>query len=444
MTIVQLGGGALVVLGILGAGLLAWPAIRRTGLGVIHPAVAWLALHLVFFGVGAVTLELSGDIGTGTAWYVAGAALAVGLGVAVSDRVALRRGGRGVAVSDRVALRRTDAGGAAGGAVDAPATAGNVRPLVALLLVGAGLLAIAPSLLANGLPLLSDDPTAARSEIAGLSVQLIRVFLPAAAAAALVAGLRRPAHRERLLLIGTLGVAFAFTLLLASRYLAAELAAVLLVAWLLAGRRLPLRALVSVAVAGVLAFGAIQVVRAPALSQGREVAFAFERTISRVLLVQPRTVAALQAAIPAEEPYFLGLTWLRRLGPVVGRDDIPNLGYWIYPRIFPGQDPSIAGYAAPGLIGEAWANFGPLGLALFGGLGVLLERLGTLLRRRRRAGDADLAAGAVTVVILARTHALGLNGTLVLLVVLAAWRLLAGRGIRDLVRDGRAVLTWRG
>ena len=86
----------------------------------------------------------------------------------------------------------------------------------------------------------------------------------------------------------------------------------------------------------------------------------FERTVNRVLLIQPRTLEALQATIPAEQPFFGGLTWVRRIGPAVGRPDIPNLGYWIYPRLFPGQEPP--GYAAPGIIGEAWANFGAAGL----------------------------------------------------------------------------------
>ena len=100
----------------------------------------------------------------------------------------------------------------------------------------------------------------------------------------------------------------------------------------------------------------------PTTRPGRELAFAAERTVNRIVLIQPRTLDALQAAIPAEEPFFNGLTWLRRLGPLLRRrDDIPNLGYWIYPRLFPDQ--VTPGYAAPGLLGEAWANFGWLGIA---------------------------------------------------------------------------------
>ena len=96
--------------------------------------------------------------------------------------------------------------------------------------------------------------------------------------------------------------------------------------------------------------------------------------------------------IPADEPYFLGLTWLRRVGPLVGRDDIPNLGYWIYPHVVEAPQ-DVAGYAAPGLIGEAWANFGPGGVGLFVLFGFGLEALAAWVATHR-SRVADLAAGA--------------------------------------------------
>ncbi|MFH1475332.1 MAG: hypothetical protein ABIG85_05675 [Chloroflexota bacterium] len=403
------------------AGLLVLPAVRRTGLGVVHPAVAWISLHGVFFGIGSMILVATGEIDGASAWYVAGAALATALAVAVSDRLARRR---------RAATP---------GPADLPAP---IRPrVVAILLVAAGA-ALAPGLLATGLPLLSGDPTGARSELAGLLVQPLRIALPAAAIVALLAAARRPTRRRVAIATAGIGLAVVFTLLLASRYLAAELAAALAVAWLLAGHRLPVRVLAALGLGALLLFGAVQVVRAPALAAGRELAFAVERTISRVLFIQPRTLDALVEVIPAETPYFGGLTWFRRLGPLVGRDDVPNLGYWIYPRIFPDQDPAIRGYAATGLIGEAWANFGAAGLALFALLGVTLERLGALLCRRR-GGAADLAAGALAVVVLARTHALGLNGAAVLLALVLAWRLLAAGGLASLRDDVARVARWR-
>ncbi len=420
------GVAALVAVG--GSILLVRPAVRRTGLGVVHPAIAWIALHAVFFAAGAALLSSVGAAEPGLAWYVALTALATALGVAASDRLARRRG-----------ASAPDRPGAVG-----PATpdGARVRPAVVVALLGIALAAVAPGLIATGLPLLADDPTGARAELAGLAVQPLRVALPGAVVVVVLAALRRPT-RTRIAAAGaSVMIALAFTLLLASRYLAAELVATLVVAWLLAGRRIDTRAVAALALGGVIVFGAIQVVRAPGQSSGRELAFAAERTVSRVVLVQPRTLDALMDAIPAETPFFGGLTWLRRAAPLVGRDDVPNLGYWIYPRIFPDQDPGVIGYAAPGLIGEAWANFGAAGLTLFVALGILLERLGGLLAGRR-TGTADIAAGAVAIVVLARTHALGLNGTLVLMALVVAWRVLGGRDAGSLIREAGLVLRWR-
>lgn len=427
MTPLGLVTGAAIILSLGAAAILVLPAVRRSGLGVVHPVLAWLALHAVFFGAGSAILAAAGTIDPLAAWYAAGAAIATALGTAASDRLAGRRGTGPAGLVSAVTAGSPD-----------PAP---VRPVVVVGLLGLALAAVAPGLLATGLPLLAGDPTGARTELAGFVVQPLRVALSAAAVVALLAAIRRPT-RGRIAAAGVgLALALAFTLLLASRYLAAELAAALLVAWLLAGRRLPLRTVAALGLVALLLFGAVQVVRAPERSSGRELAFALERTVSRVVLVQPRTLDALVAAIPADTPFFGGLTWLRRVAPLVGRDDVPNLGYWIYPRIFPDQEPGVRGYAAPGLIGEAWANLGLAGLALFVGLGLVLERLGALLARRR-TGTADIAAGAVAVVVLARTHALGLNGALLLLLGVAAWRLLAADP-RDLVVDVRRTLGWR-
>lgn len=428
MTTWGLIAAAAVLLAIGGSVALVLPAVRRTRLGIVHPAIAWLALHAVFFGAGAAILAANGTIDPGPAWYVAGAALATASGVLVSDRLARRRGAGAVAQVTAVGAEAPD-----------PAP---IRPVVVAVLLGLALAAVAPGLVATGLPLLADDPTGARSELAGLVVQPLRVALPAAAVVAMIVALRRPSRGRVVVAVLGIGLAVAFTVLLASRYLAAELAAALVVAWLLAGRRISVRAVVVLALAVAFTFGAVQVVRAPERSSGRELAFALERTVSRVVLVQPRTLDALMDVVPAETPFFGGLTWLRRGAPVVGRDDVPNLGYWIYPRIFPDQDPGIRGYAAPGLIGEAWANFGLAGLALFAGLGILLDRLGVLVALRRR-GTADLAAGAVMVVVLARTHALGLNGALVLVALVACWRLFAAGDLRSIAHNAGLVVRWR-
>ena len=412
----------LVLAAIAAAAALCWPAAQRTGLRLWHPTLAWLALHAVFFGLGSARLALDGRTGPGL--YVAAAALVFGAAVALSDRLARRRAG---GVPD------------VGSQGDEPsADAAPLRPLAVVGLAALGLLLVLPTLVRVGLPILVEDITGARSELAGPELQLLRVAVPALAlgiALGTVLG-----SRGRLASWLVIAVLIVLEIALASRYLAAELVAVLYIGIGLAGWRIRPRLVLAGALIAIVGFGGIQVLRAYDQAAGRELAFAMERTVNRVVLVQPRTLEALQAAIPAEQPYFAGLTWLRRLGPALGRPDIPNLGYWVYPRIFPGQTPP--GYAAPGLIGEAWANFGPFGLALFALLGVATERLGAFLSRRRSA-TGDLIAGTLAVVFLARTHALGLNGLAFLLVLVVVWRIVAAGGLAGAGSALRDVLRWR-
>ena len=413
----------LVLVSIGVAASLCRPAAVRTGLGIWHPAAAWLALHTVFFGVGSAVLALDGR--PGPALYVAGAAVVFAVAVALSDRVA----------HGRAAHTDVDAAAvAAVAAADRLIDPAPLRPLAVAGLAALGLALVLPTLLRVGLPFLVNDITGARSELAGPALQVLRVAVPGLALGiALVA-------RGRIVPWLVVAAMLTLEVALASRYLAAELLAVLLVGVGLAGWRFRPRLVVAGALVAVLAFGGIQVLRAYDQAAGREFAFAVERTVNRVVLIQPRTLEALQAVVPAEQPYFDGLTWLRRLGPALGRPEIPNLGYWIYPRLFPDQDPP--GYAAPGLIGEAWANFGVLGLALFAFLGVVSERLGALLARRRHA-TGDLVAGALAVVFIARTHALGLNGLVLLLALVVAWRIIAAAGLSDTRSALRDDLRWR-
>jgi hypothetical protein len=108
--------------------------------------------------------------------------------------------------------------------------------------------------------------------------------------------------------------------------------------------------------------------------------------------------------------------------------------------MFPGQ--TVQGYAAPGLLGEAWANFAAAGILLFIPFGFAVERLGALIARRR-SGEADIVAASLAVLVVARTHALGLNGMVLLLALIAVWRLAAGVGWRGLVRDVARNAAWR-
>lgn len=435
----DLAGAVVALVGGFGlAGAVIRRAALRSGLGLAHPAVAWLALHAVFFGAGGLVLALTTSA-AGQAAYTGLAATAFALGLAASAALAARgarseAGGREAAVADRTSAQL------------AP-----VRDIVAVIAALAAVLLVVPTLLRTGIPFLTPDITGSRTELAGLIVQPLRVALPALAVAAVLAA-RGPAGGTREApgrpvvpvavpwAVAVVAALMTFELLLASRYLVAELGAAIVLGWLLAGGRLPWRVVALLVVVGLVGFTGIQVLRAWDEAAGRELAFVVERTINRVLLVQPRTLEALMEAIPAEEPFFGGLTWLRRLGPLLGRDDIPNLGYWIYPQVVGGSQ-VVAGYAAPGLIGEAWANFGWAGLTLFAVLGAASERLGVLLTLRRTA-TADVVAGALLVLFVARTHALGLNGLLVLVALVVTWRLVAARPA-GLGGDVRRVLSWR-
>jgi hypothetical protein len=412
-----------VVVGFAGAAWVAVRLARATRLGLAHPAIVWVAAHGVLFGIGALVLAVV-DERPMAGLYVGTGAGAFALGAWSSASVARRRGAAGPAWigADDIAPVR-------------------VAVAIALAILSVGLLV--PTFLESGIPFLTTDITGARSEIAGLVVQPLRVALPTLAVA-LVLRARRAAPEERrqsfAVAVAGLVLVGGFELLMASRYLLAELALAVALGWLLAGGRIrwPL-AIAGVVVAAVL-FGSIQLARAWDLAADRPLAFLVERTVSRVVLVQPRTMDALMETIPAEEPFFMGLTWVRRLGPLLGRDDIPNIGYWIYPKVV--DDPSaVGGYAAPGLIGEAWANFGWAGLLLLAGVGVAAERLGSLAASRR-AGSADVVAASLAILFLARTHALGLVGLLVVLALVAAWRVLAGPdgGLRSTITR---TVTWR-
>ena len=413
-----------VVAGFAAAVALAWPAARRTGLAIWHPALAWLALEATFFGLGSIVLAVA-EGRAGPAWDVAASVVAFGLAVALSGALARRRTSGPPQGLD--SSSESD---------DAP---DEVRWVAVVGMIAIGVAALVPTLLAVGLPALASDITGARVAVGGIELQPLRVAIPAGLATAAVVAVRTPSRDVRIATLVWLAVAIAAELALASRYLAAELAAAIVVALALAGRRLAYRSLVAVGAAALALFVVVGVLRAYGETNGRPLEFALERSINRVVLIQPRTLDALQEVIPADMPYFGGLTWVRRLAPLVGRDDVPNLGYWIYPRMFPDQ--VTPGYAAPGVLGEAWANFGPLGVVVPAGLGILAERLGAWIAFRRRSA-ADIATGALAILFLARTHAVGLTGLAVLAALVIVWRLLAApvAGLRgDLAR----VVTWR-
>jgi hypothetical protein len=417
---------------LLAAVLLVLPAVGRTGLGIWHPALAWLALEVVFFGAGAAILAIT-EGRTNPAIYVGGAVVAFGLAVWGSNRVTRDRTSE-ADVADHATAARFGEPDPIRQRMPDP-----IRPGVVALLVAIWAAVLVPTILSVGIPFLAGDITGARSEVGGLDLQPLRVALPAAVLVAVLLAVRSGDRRARLVA----GVAFAAAvvaeLALASRYLSAELVAAIILGLGIARRPVPARALAIVGIVGAVLFVGIGILRAYDQAAGHEVDFALERTVNRVLLIEPRTLDALQATIPAEQRFFGGLTWARRLAPLFGRDDIPNLGYWIYPRLFPGQ--ASPGYAAPGLIGEAWANFGWAGLAIFAALGVAVERFAALVAIRRRS-VADIVAAALVTLFVARTHALGLDGLAVLVGLVIAWRLLAAP-LNGLCGDIRSAIRWQ-
>lgn len=420
---------AVLVLG-LAVAVLAVRRVATRRLGLAHPGVAWLILTGVFFGPGSIVLALSGR--PDPAPFVGAAAAAFGLALVGSDALARRRST--AEPIDDTSGRSHEPSGAA------------VRWPVVVVLAALAVVVLGPTILQTGIPFLVRDITASRAELGGLLVQPLRVALPGAAAVALLWAIRGGSRRRRWLAAAGIVAVAAFEILLASRYLLAELAATLLIAWLLAGRRIRPAVAAAAVGAALVAFAGIQVLRAYDDAAGRELEFAMNRTFNRVVLVQPRTLAALMDRIPSEHDYFLGLTWVRRIAPLLGRDDVPNLGYWIYPDVVTGEQ-ATAGYAAPGWLGEAWANFGWVGVGLFAALGVAVERLGALVAERLRrldvpASTVDAAAAALLIVFVARTHALGVVGLAVLLVLVALWRLRAAPA-SGLSRDVARTLAWR-
>src|SRR5207244_1751718 len=121
-----------------GAIALATRAARRTGLGLWHPALAWLALEAVFFGLGSIGLAIA-DGRPGAAWDVAASVIAFGLSVAASDAIARRRSADAPIQPPRESLDPTASDGAA------------IRWAVVVAMIALGVVAVVPTLLSVGL-----------------------------------------------------------------------------------------------------------------------------------------------------------------------------------------------------------------------------------------------------------------------------------------------------
>ena len=286
-----------------------------------------------------------------------------------------------------------------------------------------GTLALASIVARSGVPLLAETPFEARAAFSGLVFDVFRWLVPPTALVAVAWALAKPTRGR----VGIAALACALVVgievLLASRALPFELAAgIALLAWW-SGRRPRPRVVLGLAAAGLVFFLGVLLARMGPEASFRDpldfLAFAADRTVGRVVLIQPQTIDVAVDSIPADEPYWAGATYLRRITTVLGQpDDRPVLGAWLYSRMFPGAPPA---FAAPGVLAEGWANAGlPLALGLMALLGLGTQVFGTALGRLG-AGPADRVAAALVTVAIARTYATSLNGFLLTVAVTVAW-----------------------
>jgi hypothetical protein len=316
-------------------------------------------------------------------------------------------------------------------------TPGPVRwPIVAAAAV-VGLLALGSIVVTAGVPLLSSAPQISRGEFAGLVFDLFRWLVPAGALTLFAAGL---ADRRVGLAAGLAAIAgvIGLEVLLASRALPFELGlAALLVAWW-SGRRPTPRVWLALGIAAAALFLGVLFLRMGPDASFRDpldaMAFVADRTVGRVVLIQPQTIDVAVWVVPDEEPFWGGATYLRRLGPLLGiEDDHPALGTWLYGHLFPGASPA---FAAPGVLAEAWVNAGwALALPLMALLGLAAQWFSRVVGRMGPQ-PVDRAAAALIVVAFVRTYATSLNGFLLTVAVTTAWWLAVRPGSLDTLRQG--------
>ncbi len=193
----------------MAAAWLLLPVVTRRRLGVLHPAVVWLALEGFFFGVGSLALAL-GEDRPGAALYLGACVLAAAAGV----RLAHRYGpfAAGAPIPDPSASPEPETGG---------------RRWVPVALAVGALAVLTPTFLEIGIPLFSHDATVARTALTGIPIQLFRVAIPGLAAVLLLEWLAgRPALGRPIVTLVVIGSLVALTISLASRYLVIELVAV--------------------------------------------------------------------------------------------------------------------------------------------------------------------------------------------------------------------------
>jgi len=382
-------GLTVAVLIAVGAGLAWWAGGPRGRLTVWWTPVRVLILgYLILDGLGGVALAASGEANGGPL-LIGAAFVAMGIGVW---------------------LVYTSAGPPA--AIPASFEVGPLRMWVALALVAVGLAMYAGLAVDHGIPLLSGDAQAARLGWGGARLDLFRWLVPPAALLCLGVAL---AGRRRTLAIaaaGALAGVVALEVAIASRALPLELGLAALLVALWAGQRVRLRGWIVLTVAAALLFFGVLFARvAPEggfAGPLDTLAFAVNRTIGRVVLIHPRTIEIVVDVYPAEESYLAGASYVRWLASVRGVDPPPALGSELFERLFPNEPPG--GFAAPGLLAEAYANFGPVwALLVMVGLGAFAAWVGRWLPRASPDAATRVLA-ALIVVALLRTYATSLNG----------------------------------
>lgn len=403
-----------VAVAITAAALLAWwsSGPRDRPLDLTTPVRLFVLAYVAFYGVGSVLLLVAGEsAGAGPVLAAVGlAAFSIGVALAARLKGAVPAMPRGL-------------------------TAGRLSIPIVAGLAGVGLLAFLTIAAQSGIPLLARDPQASRAGFVGLWFDVFRwLVLPAGLVLfGLALGDGGRSRRVPLLAAGTIGATFLLLGGIASRALLFEFALelLLIVAW--AGRRLPKRAWASIGAAGLVLFIGIQLGRVGPDSSfsgpGDVGQFVVTRTVNRVVLIHPRTLEIVASTIPDEEPSFGLSSYLRRLTILTGEPARPSLGYWIYERLFPGQP---GGFAAPGVLGEAWANGGPVWVVLVMGLFGAGAHLAGGFLARLPTGAADRALAALVVLATARAYATSLNGMLLTLIVAVGWWLLARRSLSDI------------
>lgn len=376
--------------------------------------------YLLLEGVGAVGLAAGGEATNGPL-LIGGAFVAIGIGAW---------------------LVRIVAGPPA---VPTGIVTGTIRVRVVLVLVAVGLAMYAWLAVDYGVPLLSSHAQAARLGWAGARLDLFRWLVPPAAVLCFGFALATRRRDMAIVATGALAAVGVLEIAFASRALPLELGLAALLVALWAGRRLGRRGWLLVGAAVVLVFYGVLFARmAPA---GRfsdpldTLMFAVNRAIDRVVLIQPRTVDVVVDVYPAEAPYVAGASYFRWLDSLRGGAPPPPLGTELFHRLFPSEPPG--GFVAPGLLAEAYANFGPVwALLVMVALGALAARVGLWLPHGS-PDAATLALAGLVVVALLRTYATSLNGFLLTFGAAVGWWFLVESGsasrLRAALRKGPAL-----